>query len=163
MRPLRGLSIAEKIVVLFEDRVTEAHRSAIERPLEITSEQFDQAIPGARDLGVKSGLRITPIYERDGWWTSEPTQRIAARAVHETLKRNVGEAQRHARVYAKFGQLDSFCDWHGKQLAGTVAAYLDGLGQLEVTADSDYVLGRVDTAITASRGYVERNHEELAA
>jgi hypothetical protein len=163
LRPLKGLSIPEKIVVLFEDRVTEAHRSAIERPLGLTEEQFEVAIPRARDLGVKSGLRITPVYDRAGWWTAEPTQRIAASAVHETLKRNAGEAERHARVYAEFGQLDSFCDWHSKQLNGTIAAYLGNLGQIEVSEEFDYVIKRIDDALASKKGFVEREQEALAA
>lgn len=157
------MSTAEQIVWLFEKRVTEAHRSAIQQPLEIGTEEFRAAIAQARDLGVESGLRITPIYEREGWWTCEPTQRIAAMAVHETLKRNAGEGQRHARVYAEFGQLDSFCDWHSKQLEGTLTAYTGGLGQLEVSAEVDYILSRVDVAVAAGRGYVAREAEGAAA
>lgn len=155
MNPLQGMTVPEKIVWLFETRVSEAHRSAIEQPLGIGPEEFDRAIARARDLGVERDLRITPVYEREGWWTAYPTQRIAAVAVHETLKRNYGEAERHARVYAKFGDLDGFTKWHRSASIGTLTAYLDGLGQLEVSAGADYVLSRVDLAKGARKGYVE--------
>lgn len=154
---LSDLTIAERIVWLFEQKVTEAHRGAIETPLKITSDEFNQASSQARDLGVARGLRITPVYEREGWWTSEPTQRIAAKAVHETLKRNRGEAERHARVYAKFGDLDGFTKWHSASTEGTLTAYLTGLGQLEVSSGADYVLDRIDAAVAKQRGYVQRS------
>lgn len=161
MNPLQNMTVAEKIVWLFQHRVTEAHRSSIEKPLKIEAEDFDSAIARARDLGVDVGLRITPIYEREGWWTSDPTQRLAAVAVKETLKRNQGEAERHARVYAGFGDLDGFTKWDRAALEGRITAFLENLGQVHVTEDVDYVIDRVDGAIERGHGYVER--ERLAA
>lgn len=143
---MRRPTTAERIIWLFEDRVTEAHRRAIEKSLEITAEEFDCAIPKARDLGVTKGLRLTPIYERDGWWTAEPTRRLAAIALHEAVKRHLGEAKRNARVYAEFGELDAFTKYHDAAAQGTLTAFVANLRELEIAPESDYVLTRVDDA-----------------
>lgn len=155
MNPLKGLSIAEKIVWCFEHRATEAHRSAIERPLGITPEQFEQAIPRARDIGIENGLRITPIYEREGWWTANPTRRIAAIAVLEAAKRNLGEAQRNARVYDEFGGVGTGARFQEAALGGSISALRAELPELQVSASADFVLNKVDAAIDRGRGFVE--------
>ncbi len=154
-------TVAECIVGLFHGHVTEIHRKAVQATLKITAEHFDQNIARARDLGVDKGLHITPIYERDGWWTARPTQRIAAIAVHETLKRQLGEAERHARVYADFGKLDGFTTWHRAATSGTLTAYLEQLSEVEISAAADYVLTDIDAALPLL--YVLRNDEGLRA
>lgn len=157
------MSVAEKIVWLFEHRVTEAHRGAIEQPLDLTPEQFDQAIPRARDLGVERGIRLTAIYERDGWWTGYPTQRIAARYIDEASRRNVGEAERNARVYAGFGKVGEVAAKADGATHGARAIVLHDLPERLITEGSDYVVERVDLALEARRGYVAQPVEAAQA
>lgn len=158
MSQLRGLSIAEKIVWLFEHRVTEAHRSAIERPLNITPEQFDGAIPRARELGTHVGLRITPIYDegREGWWTARPTLRLATKAIHESNGRNLGEATRNSLVYRGFGHVEKAATFTEAALAGARSAIENDLPELYVNPRFDYVLERIDEAIARGKGFVPR-------
>lgn len=160
------MTIPEKIVWLFEHRVTEAHRSAIERPLSLTPEQFDAAIPQARDLGAEMGLRLTPIYDRDGWWTARPTHRIAARALYEAAVRNNGEAERNARVYRGFGKAGHVGDQAAvvaSVIRGTKAQLVTSLPERTLTVDTDYIVTLVDQAIAEGHGYVERLREPAAA
>lgn len=154
MSGLTGLTIPEKIVWLFEHRVSEAHRSSIEEAFEISAEQFDRAIPTARDLGSERGLRFTPLYERDGWWTAYPTRRIAARAVHEAVTRNLHEAARNARVYKSFGKIERGADFAEAALHGARSVIEGELPELHISSSSDYIVSRVDLAIEARSGYV---------
>jgi len=154
---LDGLSAAEKIVWLFERKVTEAHRATIELTLHLSEMQFDQAVARARDLGAEQGLYLTPVYEREGWWTCEPTRRIAAIALRESVRRNYGEAERNHRVLG-----DDF----GKRIthaAGVVESGLAGslaiireLPEIRISSGADYVLDRIDAA-WPPRLFVSRN------
>jgi hypothetical protein len=159
MSDIRGLSIPEKIVWLFEYRVTEAHRATLYLPpLSIEVEQFDETIATARDLGVARGLRLTPIYEREGWWTAEPSRRIAARALYESLRRNQGEQERNARVYSGFGRVGDIAQTAEMATRGTRNVAEVEIPELSKPsqAQNDYVLERVDLAVAARKGYVAR-------
>ena len=161
MSALDGKSVAEKIVWLFTERVTEAHRAAVEMTLGITEEEFTRAIPRARDIGVEEGIWLTPIYEREGWWTARPTRRLAAIAVRESVKRNLGEAQRNARVY---------CSNFGEDIADVVNGVKGGMHgldtlvasvpELHISEEADYILDAIDAA-DDRRPYIYR--ESVAA
>jgi hypothetical protein len=158
MRP----SIAERILYEFEHNVTEVHRRAIETTLGITAQQFDEHIAKARDLGVELDppLRITPIYERDGWWTCRPTERIMAIAVNESLKRNLGEQLRIARVLTGT-RLAEFSRYAAAAVEGTLSAYLsEHADLLDVSEWADYVVGAIDNV--APRLFVRRDKAEAA-
>ena len=162
MSPLDGLSIAEKIVWLFSERVSEAHRAAVEMTLGISEEQFDQAIARARDLGVDSDIWLTPVYEREGWWTARPTRRIVARAERESVQRNLGEAKRNHRVFSNF---------FGERIAHAVGvveaglsgclAIVDALPEMAISDASDYILNEID-ATPANRPYIYRTPAAVA-
>lgn len=159
MNAFRKLSRPEQIVRLFEHRVTEAHRTAIMVPLHLTDEQFDQAIPRARDIGVDRGLYLTPIYHEgmEGWWTARPTHRIAALALRESMRRNLGEADRNARVYREVGPVGPPARNYGYSIESSMAFLEASLSEpLEVSSDSDYVLEAVRGAVAVGRGFVER-------
>lgn len=150
-------SVAERIVYEFQHNVTECHRRAIETTLGITAVEFDQAIPKARDLGADLELRLTPIYERDGWWTCRPTERIMAIAEYETLKRNLGEHLRNARVLAGT-KLAEFSRYAAAGLEGTVAAYMKNHADLlEISESADYIIGAIDDV--SPRLYVVRQRQ----
>lgn len=156
-------STAQRIVYEFQHNVTECHRRAIEATLGITPDQFDVAIPHARDTAAELDppLRLTPIYERDGWWTCRPTERIMAIAEYESLKRNTGEHLRNARVLAGT-KLAEFSRYAAAGLEGTVAAYMQHhAGLLEISADADYIIGAIDDA--EPRLYVSRAAEVAQA
>lgn len=153
---------AERIVYEFEHNVTEVHRRAIETTLGITPEQFDEAIAKARDLGVELNqpLRITPIYERDGWWTCRPTERIMAIAVNESLKRNLGEQLRTARVLTGT-KLAEFARYAAAGVEGTLSAYLANHADLlEISENVDYIIGAIDD--THPRLFVLRQSQAAA-
>lgn len=155
----RKRSVAERIVFEFEHNVTETHRRAIETTLGITHEEFDANIGKARDQGVELDppLRITPIYERDGWWTCRPTERISAIAVEESLKRNLGEQLRTARVLAGT-KLEQFAQYAASGITGTLNAYLDHHSDLlQISEQVDYVIAAIDDA--APRMFVVRREQ----
>lgn len=165
---MKGKTIAESIAWAFEHRTSEAHREMIEAQLDLSPEQFDRAIGDARDiLKIDADLSLTPIYEREGWWTARPTHRIALRAEHESWKRMTGEAERNARVLAGFGRNGEI-----GQAAAMIASAVNGfeswivtLGAAEVSAELDYVLTAVDQAIERGDRFVawRQGAERLAA
>lgn len=160
---MRRYSTAERIVFEFQNNVTECHRRAIEVTLGITSDDFDRCIPRARELAAELDppLRLTPIYERDGWWTSRPTERIMAIAEHEALKRNLAEHTRNARVLSGT-KLAEFARYASASLEGTVAAYMaHHAALLEISETADYIIGAVDAALPNL--YVLREKEAAAA
>jgi hypothetical protein len=125
-RKFAELTIPEKIVWIFQQKIRHGHREAIETALKLDPEQYTDAIRHARDLGLagidpktgqpaldkrdKSGrteigpIYLTQVYERKGWWTCQPTDRIVAIAIEAGRRRNLSEAQREVRLYgAVFG------------------------------------------------------------
>jgi hypothetical protein len=163
----RKLSISGKIVWLFQHMITEAHRAAICSTIKITEEQFDQAIASARELGItgidpltgkpavyQSGknagkpigpIHLTAVYERGGWWTGRPTQRLVAFYLRAALDRNLGEAERNERVYSgAFGKVGRITIGAAASMAA-IRMMIVGLRALTVSAKSDYVLNAIDT------------------
>jgi hypothetical protein len=153
---MREPTIAERIVFYFEKEVTEAHIDAVCGRLTITREEFHQHIPEARDLKIGPGFRLTPIYERDGWWTHRPTERIMTIAEHESLKRNTGEQLRNARIY-KQTRLEGFANTLAKVLQGTMHAFNEDLrATLEISQEADYIIDAVDDAADRGRLIVRK-------
>lgn len=153
----RPPTIAERIVDYFTREVSEAHIMAICRRLDIDEDQFRLHIADARDLKIGPGFRLTPIYERQGWWTRRPTERIMAIALREAIRRNVSEQLRNARVYSGT-RLDSFARFQAATLQGAMAAYLDThVALLTIDADLDYILNDVDRAISRGRVIVRNS------
>lgn len=161
--PLDGLTHAEQIVWFFQYRVTEAHRTAIEIPTGLTPEQFDAAIPKARDLGVELGFNLCAIHDegREGWWTCRPTVRLAVAYIREAAKRNLGEAERNLRVFDSMPSVRKAISAYHSGIQGGDALLSQALSEVDVTEDFDYVLGDVDKAIGAGLGFVKRT-EPLA-
>lgn len=157
-------SIHERIVSTFL-HYTEVHKKALCTGLGITADQFEAAIPRARDLGIEYGLFITPIYDPPGWWTSEPTDRILALAAVESAKRNIGESERNARVaHARSVALKSARSQElSEGLAYIRLAYNGALGHLRerlpeqaISSELDYVINRVNRAATDGRPFVRK-------
>jgi hypothetical protein len=149
------MSNAEKIVWFFEHRVSEAHKFSACKTIRITDAQFEQSIPRARDIGIESGLRLTPIYEKDGWWTGYPTERIAAIALRESVERNLGEAERNARVYDSFHKVGPSAHIVEQTNRGNFASIEAQLPEVTMAPEFDYVISRVDKAIAEGKRYVE--------
>lgn len=162
----------ERIVYAFAQRFTEMHWSRVCQQCRLSKEQFESAISTARDIGIEEGLWITPIYEREGWWTCEPTDRILVRAGLETSKRNIGEAERNRRV-AK-----ARAAWLGTKSSEKIAeglavvdmSYRGGesalraeIPEAHIAGYADYILDRVDAALEADLDYVLRPVVEAAA
>lgn len=166
-RKFSELSTAEKIVSLFQTKITEAHREAIEGALGIDSEQFSAAIRDARDIGImgidprtgqptkdkrdKSGrtelgpLYLTQVYERKGWWTCRPTARLVAISIREGRKRNLSEAQREVRLYdGAFGTAISYASRSGESGIAGALSLIDSVPEMRIAARSDYVLADID-------------------
>lgn len=157
------LSRPQRIVWLFKHRCTEAHRDQISRALQITPDEFEAAIPRARDIATDHHIWLTPVYERSGWWTGYPTDRILARACVESSERNIGEASRNrsiAQARAEIVGTDT-----ARRIASGVTlvemAYMGGarslreqVPEIEVSEDSDYVLDRIDAAAGEDRRFV---------
>ena len=164
-RPFEKLTYAERIVYLFVERATELHRVSIETACRMTAEQVDQAMPRAKDiLAEEHRLRLTPIIERDGWWTCEPTRRIAALALDAAIKRNLGEWERYARVFFDFDDVTEAANVGRSGALGTNALLKQALGEhMAVSPSMDYVVERVDAATTHGKGFVERTPEAVAA
>lgn len=162
----------ERIVFAFEHRFTEVRWSRICQQCRLTKEQFESAIATARDTGIAQGLWITPIYEREGWWTCEPTDRILVRAALETSKRNIGEAERNLRV-AKARAIALGTDASDRianglalvemSYKGGEASLRDQIPESHITEYADYVLARVDAAQAVDLDYVMRDALEAAA
>lgn len=162
MKRFQRLSHPEKIVYIFEHRVTEAHSSAL-RQGGMTEEQFRQAIPAARDLAIERGLYLCPFYDTgmEGWWTARPTQRLAALALQQSMLRNLGEAERNARVFRALGVVSAPAQNYGTSIEASVSYLEAKLAEpLAVSPESDYVYEAVRDAIGRGLGYVPR---ELAA
>jgi hypothetical protein len=166
-----ALSKAERIVYLFHHLVFEAHKHAICTPCEMDPDEFDDVIARARDIGAERGLFITPIYEREGWWTSAPSDRILGLAMLETSKRNIGEVARTYRLAnARAKHLNTKSSERLAEGAGLVhLAYKGGLSNLReelpevsIQPESDYVLSRVDSAVVEGKGYVSRDPRAAA-
>lgn len=157
------MSRPRRIVWLFEERCTEAHRDQIARALQITPDEFEAAIPRARDLGTEHRIWLTPIYDRPGWWTGYPTDRIVARACVEAGERNIGEALRNRNVAQ--ARAEALGTSTAKQVASGVAlvemAYMgvsrslqEQVSGVDTSVDFDYVVDRVDAAVAENRRYV---------
>lgn len=161
----RRLSTPEKIVSFFADRgITEAHRAAIEGWAGIDAEQWEQSIATARDIAAEEGFSLTPIYERPGWWTVDPTQHVAAVALYESARRNMGEAERNARVLSKLSGVSKAALLVEASHIGTKAVIEKELADdLALSLGLDYVIARVDDAASSGKDYVERKRERAAA
>lgn len=149
------MSHAEKIVWFFEHLASEAHKASACKTIKITELQFEQAIPRARDIGMEDGLRLTPLYEREGWWTGYPTERIAGIAVRESEARHVGESERNARVYESFHKVGGITRVVEQTCRGNLYSIEAQLPEIEISSDLDYVIARVDRAIADGKRYVE--------
>ena len=104
MAPFGKLSRPAKIARLFAERATELHVVPLASAIKSTVAETRLAMPYAKDiLKAEYGLRLTPIIERDGWWTATPTHRIAVLALQATSERHQGEWRRSSRVFADFG------------------------------------------------------------
>ncbi len=165
MTEARSTTLAERIVAQFDNEVTEAHVDAICGRHRISEEQFNRAIPLARDLTHTPGHRLTPIYPsarhrdraRPGWWTIRPTERILVISYWESQKRNIGEQERNARQYDGLAFLEHFAHHHAGVLEGTMALYIkDQADRLNISAESDYIIQAIDEAEAAGKLVVAR-------
>lgn len=152
-----------RIVWLFRRRCSEVHKNQVCRALGITANEFEQSIGVARDQGTKLGIWLTPIYDRSGWWTGYPTDRIVARACIEAGERNIGEAVRNRNVAQ--ARAEALGTDTSKQIASGVAlvemAYMgasrslqEQVSGVDTSGDLDYVIDRVDAAVEDGRLYV---------
>lgn len=179
-RRIADLTLAEQIVWLFLERITEAHRDSVILTLRtMTEERFSRAIPEARDLGIRTlkgstgvgvnprtggppfgpdgkvvgPIYLTPIYDRPGWWTARPTRFLVARALEESRKRNEGEQKREARIYGQtFGAPIAAAVNYG---AGSINAQLltvQTLSALKADPAKDPILRAVDLVTAKSNG-----------
>lgn len=162
-REIRKLSHPERIVFYFTHLATEAHKGSVAHTMGISLEQFEDSIAKARDIAIEDGLRLTPIYERDGWWSADPTERLAAIALFESVNRNAGEADRNARVYESFHRVGTAARIVEQTYQGNLATIRAQVDALKVSASSDYVLTRVDEAAAEGRRFVGRDAEPVAA
>ena len=153
---MKGPSIPERIVWFVRDRgITEAHRSAVEDLLRINRDQWEQSIARARDLAIEDGLALTPIYDRDGWWTVDPSRHTASRALQESAHRNLGEAARNARVLADLEGVSHTALLTEASHIG-IRALIESQLDRDLAVNLDYVVERVDRAIAAGKLIVER-------
>lgn len=152
------LSRPQKIAFQFGERHTELHIVSLMKAIDGTQAEVRQALPTAKDiLKARYGLRLTPIIEREGWWTCDPSRRIAVIACQAAAERHEGEWQRNTRIYDDFGLAGEAAAAGRFGARGTTATIEDILEkEVAVSPDSDYVLNRVDKAIAVGRSYVGR-------
>lgn len=163
MSVLAGKSAAERIAFAFE-RHTEVHRAGVELRCELTPEQFDAAIPRAREIVAEDGLGyLVPVYEREGWWTVHPTDRIMAIALHEGVKRNEGEAARNAFCFKGHPRFGDIAEALASNRRGSTHLVEASLPERSIDPKLDYVIERVDAAVAGGKGYVLRESERAAA
>lgn len=162
-RQFKKFSHPERIVYYFTHLATEAHKDSVAHTVGITPEQFEDAIARARDIGIEDGLRLTPIYEREGWWTGRPTERLAAIALHESVNRNAGEAERNARVYESFHEVGGAARIVEQTYMGNLATIRAKVDAIDVSAGADYVLTSIDEAEKQGRRFVEAEGRHLKA
>lgn len=161
MSVLAGKSAAERIAFAFE-RHTEVHRLGIEFRCELTREQFDAAIPRAREIVAEDGLGfLLPVYDRIGWWTVDPTDRIVAIALHEGVLRNEGEAERMA-FCLKGHRFADIAEALASNRRGSTHLVEASLPERDIDIDFDYVIDRIDAAVAERKGYVLRDIEAAA-
>lgn len=152
----------ERIVAAFETH-TELHRSAVQDLAgRLTPEQFDAAIPRAREIVAEEKLgELIPIYDpgREGWWTIRPTERLVAISYHEAARRGEAEWARIAfcATRPKFKQIAAH-QADGRR--GGTYAIEAGLPERMISPEADYVLEAIDGAIARGQGYVARERQE---
>jgi hypothetical protein len=142
----KTLTIPEKIVWCFEHRAKEAHIDVICRWVGITREEFHVCIGEARTLKVAKDFRLTAVYVRPGWWTCRPTQTIIARYEEESIRRNLTEQQRNAKVY-KGTKITPMVETLGHVLAGTFQSWLTTHRAEARSKAADYVVEGIDEAV----------------
>jgi hypothetical protein len=154
---MRRYSTAERIVYEFVHNVTEVHRRAIETTLGITPEQFDEAMPRAKDLAVErpDALRLTPVYRpvgengrftSEGWWTCRPTERLAAIAEYEALLQDLGRKERVLRVQ-RGTKLEDAARFAVRAVKMSIQEFLDEhQALLDIRESVDYVIEAIDDA-----------------
>jgi len=159
--PARKPKLAEGIAILFDKVVYEAHWTSVMATMRQMGwwngkgdayRVFRSVNAEARDIAKQRGFQLTAVYERDGWWTSRPTKRIAALYQFESLKRNLTEQTRNATIYS-----DPVIQAHETIVKGSITAYVQTQqANLSVAPAGDYVLTDIDKAVAAQAQWVLR-------
>jgi len=152
----KGMTVARRIVWCFEHRATEAHMDAICEWVGIDQDGFRAVIGEAREIHIARDFKLTAIYDRPGWWTCRPTEKIIARYEEEAMKRNLSEQQRNARVYGDT-RIAPLIETLAQIIEGSFNTWVQQGHQAEAQSErSDYVIEAVDKAAAKGVAHIAR-------
>ena len=109
-------------------------------------QKLQKSLAKAKDIGATVGLRITPVVERSGWWTSRPTDAVALMAEGRRISAMGTEWRRNARVFKGMPMAGTL----GIAVRNQLEASVQTLSELMPTASRvDECLQRIDQKVAA--------------